>query len=335
MTVINYIIDNNNVDRLTSSRKWLDTYVPSITQCLEKQGFNVVFDKKSDFDLIHIHIPMALAYRLSLNNKNGNKKPIIFHGNMTEDTFQVGTKVKYIIRKWFKSLARKSDIILAPSLSAAEYFNELLPDKDVRQLNYGIDLNRYAYSKADGMAFREQQGLSEDVIVVSCVGGLTKRKGVQEFFEMAHRFPDIRFMWVGGMFYKGQSIQTFYGKISHGDQINLKDAPNNVLFTGNISDVQKALSASDIFFFPSHQETQGLALVEAAANSRPIITRDLPVFREWLTNGVDCFMGTDLDEFESYIQTLSQDVGYSSKLGKQALESARKHHDINNTSKLL
>jgi len=254
---------------------------------------------------------------------------------MTEDTFQVGTKVKYMIRKWFKSLARKSDIILAPSLSTAEYFNELLPDKDIRQLNYSIDLNRYAYSKADGMAFREQQGLSEDEIVVSCVGGLTQRKGLKEFLEMAHRFPDIRFMWVGGIFYKGHSMQTFYGKISHRDQINLKDAPDNVLFTGNLSDMQKALSASDIFFFPSHQETQGLALVEAAANCRPIITSDLPVFREWLTNGVDCLMRTDLDEFESHIRILSQDVGFSSKLGKQALESARKHHDIDKTSQLL
>ena len=43
-------------------------------------------------------------------------------------------------------------------------------------------------------------------------------------------------------------------------------------------------------------------------------------------------MGRDVDEFESQIRILSQDVGISSKLGKKALESARKHHDIDKTS---
>jgi 1,2-diacylglycerol-3-alpha-glucose alpha-1,2-glucosyltransferase len=334
MTSINYIIDDSIVNRLTSSRKWLDTYVPSITQRLENQGFDVVFDKKSNFDLIHIHVPMTLAYRLSVNNKNGNTRPIIFHGHMTEDTFLVGTNVKYIVRKWFKSLAQRSDVILTPSLSSAEYFKEILPDKDIRQLNCGIDLDKYKYSENHRLAFREQYGINEAEIVVSSVGGLTQRKGVKEFFEMAYRFPDLRFMWVGGMFYKGQ-MQNLYGKLSYGDNISLKDVPGNVLFTGYIPEVRKALSSSDIFFFPSHHETQGLALVEAAANCRPIVTRDLPVFREWLTHGVDCLMGTDMDEFEAHIRSLSQDISFASELGKHALQSARKHHDIDKTSQSL
>jgi 1,2-diacylglycerol-3-alpha-glucose alpha-1,2-glucosyltransferase len=283
---------------------------------------------------MHIHIPMTLAYRLSLNSKNGNTRPIIFHGHMTEDTFLVGTKVKYLLRKWFKSLAQRSDLILTPSLSAAEYFNTILPDKDIRQLNYGIDLDRYAYSESDRDAFREQHGIQENEIVISCVGGLTQRKGIKEFFEMANRFPDFRFMWVGGMFYKGQ-MQTICGRLSYGDHINLKEVPDNVLLTGYTPKVRNALSSSDIFFFPSHHETQGLALVEAAANSRPIVSRDLPVFREWLTHGVDCLMGTTMEEFEAHIRSLIQDMGFASKLGKQALQSARKHHDIDKTSQSL
>lgn len=158
------------------------------------------------------------------------------------------------------------------SLSAAEYFKEILPDKDIRQLNYGIDLDKYKYSENHRLAFREQYGINEDEVVVSSVGGLTQRKGVKEFFEMANRFPDLRFMWVGGMFYKGQMQN---------------------------------------------------------------LTRDLPVFREWLTHGVDCLMGTDMDEFESHIRSLSQDISFASELGKHALQSARKHLDIDKTSQSL
>jgi hypothetical protein len=114
MTVVNYIIDNGLVNRLTSDRKWLDSYIPSIAGRVMEQGIDVVFDNDSDFDLMHIHIPMTLAYRMSLKNNNGNHSPIIFHGHMTEDTFVVGQKIKYFVRKWLKGLANRADIILCP-----------------------------------------------------------------------------------------------------------------------------------------------------------------------------------------------------------------------------
>ena len=159
MTTVNYIIDDGLVNRLTTDRKWLDSYIPSIAGRVKEQGINVVFDKDSDYDLMHIHIPMARAYRMSFNNNNGNYSPIIFHGHMTEDTFVVGKKIKYFVRKWFKGLANKADIILCPSQSAAEYYHQLLPGKDVRQLNYGIDLGKYVYSDKGRQAFRQEYGL--------------------------------------------------------------------------------------------------------------------------------------------------------------------------------
>ena len=105
MTIVNYIIDDNIVNKLTTNRKWLDSYMSVMVECVEKQGFDVVFDRDSDFDLMHIHIPMAQAYRVSTKNNNGSHKPAIFHGHMTEDTFMVGCKMKYLLRKWIKKIA--------------------------------------------------------------------------------------------------------------------------------------------------------------------------------------------------------------------------------------
>ncbi len=59
MTIVNYIIDDNIVNKLTTNRKWLDSYMPAMVEYVEKQGFDVVFDRDSDFDLMHIHIPMV------------------------------------------------------------------------------------------------------------------------------------------------------------------------------------------------------------------------------------------------------------------------------------
>lgn len=335
MTTVNYIIDNNNVKRFTTKRKWLDTYVPSMAERLEKQGFDVVFDRDSDFDLMHIHIPMTMAYRALANNNNGNHKPIIFHGHMTEDTFIVGPRVKYFIRRWFKSIAKKSDVILCPSMSSAEYYRRILPDKDIRQLNYGIDISRYEYCEEDRHAFRQQYGIGEKEIVVSCVGGLTQRKGVSDFCEVAARLPDIRFLWVGGMFYKDRSITSVYNIIARNDKLDLKNVPCNVKFIDYTPDIPSVLSASDIFFFPSRHETQGLALVEAAANGLPLVARDLPVFKEWLTSGVDCLMGSGVDDFESNIRLLAASPDLISRFGEQAHESALRNHDIDKTSQTM
>jgi 1,2-diacylglycerol-3-alpha-glucose alpha-1,2-glucosyltransferase len=335
MTTVNYVIDNGLVNRLTTQRKWLDSYIPSVVGRMKEQGINVVFDRDSDFDVMHIHIPMTLAYRLSISNNNGSHKPTIFHGHMTEDTFFVGSKVKYFIRRWFRSIALRSDVILCPSVSAAEYYRDILPDMDIRQLNYGIDLEKYAYSHHDGLAFRQKYGINEDRIVVTCVGGVLQRKGVDDFCEIADRFPEMLFMWVGGSFYKNKGMSSLYGMISGEDNMDVTKVPGNVLFTDYTLDVPAALSASDVFFFPSRHETQGLALVEAAANSRPIVARDLPVFREWLTHGHDCLVGTNVDEFAVHIKSLADDRGLADRMGKEACKSARKYHDIDKASASL
>lgn len=335
MITVNYVVDDGLVNRLTTQRKWLDTYIPSVVGRVKEQGIDVVFDRVSDFDVMHIHVPMTLAFRLSMNNNNGSHKPSIFHGHMTEDTFFVGGKVKYFIRRWFRSIAQKSDLILCPSSSAADYYRKILPDADIRQLNYGIDLNRYAYSHQDRLAFRQRYNIEEDRIVVSCVGGVLQRKGVDVFCEVAARFPEMLFMWVGGSFYKNKGINSLYGMISGENNMDIAKVPENVLFTDYTLDVPAALSASDIFFFPSRHETQGLALVEAAANSRPIVARDLPVFREWLTHDHDCLMGTDVDKFAGQIKSLADDRGMADRIGQEACQSAKKYHDIDRTASKL
>jgi 1,2-diacylglycerol-3-alpha-glucose alpha-1,2-glucosyltransferase len=334
MTTVNYIIDNKVVNKLTTERKWLDSYIPTIAKYIEKEGINIVFDVDSDFDLIHIHVPLTKAYFLSRRNNNGNHKPVIFHGHMTEDTFPIGSQLRFIIRKWIKKIARESDLILCPSLSTERYFKEHFPEKNIKQLNYGINLDNYAYSHEDGINFRRRYRIGTKETVVCCVGGMTYRKGIDEFYEIARRFPDIRFMWIGGLFFRNQHIYKIYNKIDR-NSINIHDLPDNVISTGYTTHISAALSASDIFFFPSRQETQGLALVEAAANNRAIVTRDLPVFKEWLTHGHDCLMGACLDDFAEHIQTIEEDKALAIRLGGEAERSAKKYHDVNKTAESL
>ncbi len=335
MSTINFIIDEKTVNRLTKNKAWLETYIPELAKKLEGMGFNVVFDQDSNFDLMHVHIPLSLTQSFILNHNDDNSHPTIYHGHATEDSFTVGNGTKYFLRNWLKKIAGQSDLIICPSKSAEEYYKALLPNHPVEQLNYGINLDKYSYSKDARIRFREQYGIGKDETVICCVAGISKRKGIYEFLEISRQHPDIRFIWVGGNYTNHIAIDLFYKIFARNGDVCINDTPANLLMAGYAYDVPAALSASDIFFFPSIHETQGLALIEAAANARPIVVRDLPVFREWLTHGYDCLMGTSIDDFNAQIELLAEDSGLAAKLGKNALESARKHHDINRTIKRL
>ena len=119
------------------------------------------------------------------------------------------------------------------------------------------------------------------------------------------------------------------------DNIDIKEIPKNMIYTGYTPDVTAALSASDIFLFPFIHDTRGLDIVEAAANSHSIVSRYLPIFKEWLTHGCDCLMWTCVSDFFAHIQTLIEYENFAVKLGKEAHKSAVEHHDINWTSRSL
>jgi 1,2-diacylglycerol-3-alpha-glucose alpha-1,2-glucosyltransferase len=331
MTTINFIIHEKMVNRLTKNKAWLETYIPELAKKLERMGFDVVFDQESNFDLMHVHIPLSLTQSFILNYNDNNGHPTIYHGHATEDSFTVGEGTKYFLRNWLKKMAGQSDLIICPSKSTQDYYKALLPNHPIEQLNYGINLDKYSYSKQARIRFREEYGIGEDETVVCCVAGISKRKGIYEFLEVSRQLPNLRFVWVGGNYTNHIAIDLFYKIFARNGDVCIKDLPNNLMMTGYRYDIPAALSASDIFFFPSIHETQGLALVEAAANARPIVVRDLPVFREWLTPRYDCLMGTCIDDFNAHITQLAENPGVAAKLGKHALESARRHHDINVT----
>jgi glycosyltransferase involved in cell wall biosynthesis len=47
---------------------------------------------------------------------------------------------------------------------------------------------------------------------------------------------------------------------------------DNVIFTGNVSNVSEYLQASDIFVFPTEREAFGVSLIEAMACGLPVIS---------------------------------------------------------------
>jgi glycosyltransferase-like protein len=66
----------------------------------------------------------------------------------------------------------------------------------------------------------------------------------------------------------------------------------DVILLGEVpdSELPEWYRAADALAFPSTKEGWGLAVLEAMAADLPVVTSDLPVFNEYLTDGVDALM---------------------------------------------
>src|SRR5690606_9698193 len=66
-------------------------------------------------------------------------------------------------------------------------------------------------------------------------------------------------------------------------------AGREVVEVGTVPEAEMAAwyAAADVLAFPSVKEGFGLAALEAMAAGVPVVTSDLPVFREWLVPGRD------------------------------------------------
>src|SRR5699024_10919089 len=50
-------------------------------------------------------------------------------------------------------------------------------------------------------------------------------------------------------------------------------------------ELRDAYRAADVFAFLTHEETEGLVLLEALACGAPVLLRDIPLYADWLADG--------------------------------------------------
>lgn len=258
----------------------------------DKNGIEVV-DDIGDADVVHINtvLPKSLALARRLKKKG---VPLVYHAHSTREDFRnsyIGANAAAgLFKKWIVNCYTKGDVIVTPS----EYSKSLLRGYGIKNrifvISNGIDLGDYVRSEKAGRKFRRKFGFSENDKVIMSAGLLMKRKGVDDFVKLARRLPQYKFIWFG------DADLRLVGKEIRGA---VKNAPSNCYFAGYVSKpvLQAALSGSNLFLFPSREETEGIVVLEALAMKTPVLLRDIPVYDEWLENGVNGYAAKNLDEF--------------------------------------
>lgn len=264
---------------------------------LESAGIEYTTNPWDDYDILHINT-YFLNSEAIINKTRKEGKAVIYHAHSTEEDFKnsfvFSNQISPFYKKHLINLYNKADEIITPtpySKRILESYGITLP---ITAVSNGIQLARYAYNQEKVKAFRRYFSLQESDRVVMGVGLLFERKGLLDFFAVASKLPQFKFIWFGDT--PNFSLPK-----------NMKDAianrPDNVIMPGYVKGpiIEGAYLDADCFFFPSYEETEGIVVLEALAARQKVIVRDIDVFNPWLIDGYNALIGKDNQDFERKI----------------------------------
>ncbi|MDR0297570.1 MAG: glycosyltransferase family 4 protein [Streptococcaceae bacterium] len=263
-------------------------------QALDLMGIEWTTDPSDDYDILHANTYGVKTMRVIKEAKKAGKK-VIFHGHSTRADFRnsfIGSNFSSgFFCWWIMRYYKKADLMLTPTDYSAELIKSYGITAPIIPISNGINLAKYAKNEAKEAAFRDYFHIKSGEKVVVNAALYFKRKGIDDFIEVAKALPDVRFIWFGF-----QALWTIPAKIRR----LVENPPKNVLFPGYIKgDVfEGALTAADAFFFPSREETEGIVVLEALASHQKVLVRDIPVYNGWLDANSVSF-GSDVASFLS------------------------------------
>ena len=186
---------------------------------------------------------------------------------------------------WLTKLAAARIRCFCPvSTGLKQSLEQAFPRVDCQLLPYGIDLKANAPPlPARKLAFREELGLPPHGFVAVTLGNIHERKGqlplVKAWIHWVKttRLTDARLMIVGPS--EDIAYRAELDRLLESESM----AGSTVVFTGQVTDTGKYLSAADIYVSAAQAEGLPIAIVEALAYGLPVVCR-------WLSGVTGDFM---------------------------------------------
>lgn len=295
---------------------------------LDNLGISTTKKWDNSCDILQVNVPGFKTAYLMKKAKRQGKKVIIWSHTTVEDTRQLFRFVPFVtpvFKKHITYVYSLADLIFSPSVHTKTLLISYgLPKEKIVVISNAVDLEKYYVDQTKRLAGRKKYGL--DSLTIGSIGLVMPRKGVNKFLLLAKKFPQNQFIWFGKIFkaYSSPFIKPLP-----------KALPGNVKFTGFIQDTNEAYNSLDIFLFPSYEENEGMAILEACAVGLPILVRDLPTYNGWLIHKKNCLKAKNDEEFEKYLNQLIMDKNLRENLGREAKILAQQKSIQNIANKTL
>lgn len=279
---------------------------------LRKQEIPYTTQPRLDADVLHCNVmgPRSVYYARKADI------PVVAHTHVTAEdfgeSFRFTNALAKPLRPYLEYAYGLADELVCPS----EYNEDVIDaytDRPARVITNGVDTEKLDGFEGLREEYLDRYDLSSPVVFL--VGHVIKRKGLEAFVETARNLPDIDFAWFGPLDreLKGRSTKRL-----------IDNSPPNCTFTGFVGDIRGAYAAGDIFFFPTYEENEGIALLEAMAAGKPPVVRDIETF-SWLTDGEDALKADSDGGFVDALRRLKDD-NLRERLGAAARERSEPYH---------
>jgi glycosyltransferase-like protein len=185
---------------------------------------------------------------------------------------------------------------------------------EARVIHNGVDASRFGPVPQRACdEIRQRTGVTNRFVFLA-VGGIEPRKGsvhlIRALAALRRQGLDPAVVIVGG--HSFQDYQQYRDDaLELIDQLGLS-RDRDVIEVGTVTDeeLHTWYRAADALVFPSINEGWGLAVLEAMAAQLPVVASDIPVLREYLTDGVNAVLTVtaDADDLARGMKTVMDDA---------------------------
>lgn len=281
--------------------------------------------KKESFDVVHIHTPF-FAHYLGLKIRKELSIPCVetYH-TFFEDYLHhyLPWLPESISRSYAKWISRRQcnavDGIISPSEPMLKVLRGYKINAKASVIPTGLESTYF--KKNTGSTFKKKYNIPSDKKIILYVGRVAHEKNITFLLRM-HKIllskqPNTLLI-ITGEGPAEKDLRSLSRKLSIED---------HVMFIGYL-DQQRELpscyAAANIFVFASKSETQGLVLLEAMAQSTPVVAIAELGTASILKNGLGALIAKDdINDFSKKVDKLLSDEKLILDLGKKAFTYAK------------
>ncbi|MDK0618349.1 glycosyltransferase family 4 protein [Clostridium perfringens] len=245
------------------------------------KAFNelIKIQEENQYDMIHVHTPIASIYGRLLKLKFKNLKTIYTaHGY---HFFKNGPKMGWILYYPIEKLmAKLTDVTININKEDFEITKKKLKPKKAYLINgVGLNINEYSLlSEGERNKKRRVLGLKDDDFVVIMIAELNGNKNQMQLVRaielLKNKYQNIKCLIVG----EGKKLQ-FLKK-----EVKKRSLEKNIVFLGFRKDVNELINASDIGVLFSYREGLPRNLMEIMANGKRIVATNIRGNRDIVCN---------------------------------------------------
>lgn len=230
----------------------------------------IKIQKQEQYDIIHVHTPVAALFGRLLKLFYPKLKTIYTaHGyHFLKGGPKIGWLVYYPIEKL---MARFTDVTI--TINQEDYditVNKLKPKKAYLMNGVGLDLSHYKIlPQEDNLRKRQELGLAEDDFVIIMIAELNENKNQIQLIKamelLKDKYPNIKALLVG----EGYKLTELQREVSQ------RGLQNQIQFLGFRSDINELINVANIGVLLSYREGLPRNLMELMACGKQVVVTDI------------------------------------------------------------